>query len=274
MTYRLRLLAGVSALAFGFPLAQACETGLPLGGTEFVEGCDPATQACISGSKAVYDYSEAYPDTDADIVIAIPSSPWHFYGPDGRILSVDEIVAVIKTFIDEKSERVVLLGSWTGGGKRPLAQQVADGLDSLPVQGVDGFLWLSADGTARITQQGHTVRKGGGYYQVAEGGEVLVPLIHGWASGLEDQFIAQGDTKLLLHAAIGWDVFYLCRDKALAGFELAAKHGNAVGAYNAAVMRLERGDKGDREAAMRLLEKAAGQGDEKSKARLADLQAP
>lgn len=267
------LLAGLSALALSLPPAEACETGLSLGGTEAVAGCNSAKQTCIPAANAVHAYSEAYPDTDADIVIVLPSSPWHFYDPDGRIIPVDEMVALLRPFITDKSERVVLLGSWTGGGESPLAQQVADRLGSLPVEGVDGFLWLSADGSTRITRQAYTVRQGGGFYQVAEGAEVLVPLTHGWASGLEDQFIAKGDTDLLLHAAIGWDVFHLCRDKALAGFELAAKHGDAVAAYNAAVMRLERGAAGDREAAFALLEKAAAQGDEKSRARLATLKA-
>ena len=274
MTHRLRLLAGACALVLGVPFTQACETNLSLAGTEAVAGCDPATQACIPGAEAVFAYSDAYPDTDAELVIALSSSPWHFYDPEGRIIPVDEMVAILRTHITEKIKRVVLLGSWTGGGGKPLAQQVADGLGSLPVEGVDGFLWLSADGSTRITQQAYTVRKGGGFYEIAKGAEVLVPMIHGWASGLEDQFIAKGDTNLLRHAAIGWDVFYLCRDKALAGFELAAKYGDAVGAYNAAVMRLERGNKGDREAAVQLLEKAAGQGDEKSKAKLASLQTP
>ena len=273
MSQRFRLLVCLSALALNIPSAQACESGLSLDGVETVVGCDSAKETCVPGANAVHAYSEAFPDTEADIVIALPSSPWHFYGPDGRIISVDEMVAILRPYITDKSERVVLLGSWTGGGMAPLAQQVADGLGSLPVEGVDGFLWLSADGSTRITKQAYTVRQGGGSYQVTEGAEVLVPMTHGWASGLEDQFIAKGDTGLLLHAAIGWDVFHLCRDKALAGFELAAKHGDPVAAYNAAVMRLESGAAGDREAALALLERAAAQGDEKSKAWLATLKA-
>jgi hypothetical protein len=268
------LLASFLILFLCLPSAAACEADLPLIGTALVAGCDSDEQDCIPGANAVHTYSEAFPDTDAEIVIALPSSPWHFYGPDGRIISVDEMVAILRPYITDKSERVVLLGSWTGGGEAPLAQQVADGLGSLPVEGVDGFLWLSADGSTRITKQAYTVRQGGGFYQVTEGADVLVPMTHGWASGLEDQFIAKGDTGLLLHAAIGWDVFHLCRDKALAGFELAAKHGDPVAAYNAAFMRLERGAAGDRGAALALLEKAAAQGDEKSKARLATLNAP
>ena len=109
-------------------------------------------------------------------------------------------------------------------GSAAVGEQVADGLGSLPVEGVDGFLWLSADGSTRITKQAYTVRQGGGFYQVAEGAEVLVPMTHGWASGLEDHFIAKGDTGLLLHPAIAWDVFHHFLDKPLAGYEMAAKH--------------------------------------------------
>lgn len=71
-----------------------------------------------------------------------------------------------------------------------------------------------------------------------------------------------------MRAAAGWDVFFLCPDKALAGFERAAAKGSAIAAYNAALMRLERGREGDRTAALALLERGVALGDAKSKARL------
>ncbi|GGA83473.1 hypothetical protein GCM10011521_22300 [Arenimonas soli] len=250
---------------------MACDSGLDLSGTAVVKGCDPDKQQCIPSSRAVRTYVEAYPDSDSEITIALASSPWHLYGPDGRMMRVEELVAAIRSHVTAETEKVVLLGSWTGAGDDSLAQQVSTALGDLPVLGADGFLWLSADGSTRLTRQTHTIRNGGGYYEVAEGEEVLVPLAYGWAAGLEQRFIAAGDKELLLHAAIGWDVFYLCREKALAGFELAASHGDVIGGYNAALMRLDRNGEGDRAEARRLLEAAASQGDEKSRELLASI---
>lgn len=66
-------------------------------------------------------------------------------------------------------------------------------------------------------------------------------------------------------AAAGQELFFLCPDKALAGYERAAAKGSAVAAYNAALMRLERGE---RAAALTLFERGAALGDAKSRTRL------
>jgi TPR repeat protein len=98
-------------------------------------------------------------------------------------------------------------------------------------------------------------------------GELFLPLVAGWPAFVEDR-IAEDDAALLMHAAAGWDIFFLCPDRALAGFERAAAKGNAIAAYNAALMRLERNADGDRAAALALLERAAALGDARSKLRL------
>ena len=73
---------------------------------------------------------------------------------------------------------------------------------------------------------------------------------------------------LLIRAAAGWYVFFLCPNKALAWFEHSAAQGRAVAAYNAAIMRLERGADRGRAAAHALLERGVALGDTKSRARL------
>ena len=88
---------------------------------------------------------------------------------------------------------------------------------------------------------------------------------------MQSEFEARKDGNGLLHAGVGWDVFSLCPDRALAAFELSAKMGNAIGAYNAAMIRIERGHKGDREAAIALLKQAVALKDKKSEALLAKL---
>lgn len=50
-------------------------------------------------------------------------------------------------------------------------------------------------------------------------------------------------------------------DKALTAFELGAQYGDTLAAYNAAVMRFERGAEGDLGKARALAEQAAKAGD-------------
>ena len=126
---------------------------------------------------------------------------------------------------------------------------------------------MAKDGTRRTTRQAFTLREGAGSYYLPEGAEVFVPLVDGWPAFVQDQ-IPENDPDLLMRGAAGWDVFFLCPDKALAGFEHAATKGSAIAAYNAALMRLERGSKGDRAAAIKLLERGASLGDARSRARL------
>lgn len=149
-----------------------------------------------------------------------------------------------------------------------LADRVSKALDGFPAKGEDGFLWLADDGTRRTTRQAFTVFEGAGAYHVPKGSEVLAPLAAGWPAFVEDR-IPEDNAELLMRAAVGWDVFFLCPERALAGFERAAGQGSAIAAYNAAVMRLERNVEGDRAAALALLERGAALGDAKSDARLA-----
>ncbi len=65
----------------------------------------------------------------------------------------------------------------------------------------------------------------------------------------------------------------LCPQRALSAFEAAGKLGNAIGAYNTAMMRLERAGEGDREQALALLKRASDLGDQKSGALLRSLAA-
>jgi TPR repeat protein len=141
----------------------------------------------------------------------------------------------------------------------------------MPVTGMDGFLWIDRTGKMRTTHQAYTGRFNTGPYGVKQGEEVLVPLAGAWASGLEENF--PDDAELLLNAAAGWDIFWHCPDKALAGFEVAAAKGSAIAAYNAALMRLERKQAGDADKALELFERGAALGDEPSVAQAAKLRA-
>lgn len=266
------------ALGLMAPTARACGSShLGLSGVVHLTTCDPqSSQDCVNAAGAVYEYMEAVPDPDTVYTVGLPSSPWRMYDGEMRIITVEDMAELVRPKLDTV-ESVELIGSWTGVSPEPglpsLAERVSRALGGIPVRGEDGFLWLAADGSRRTTRQAFTTREGAGSYFVPRGAEVFVPLATGWPAFVE-HLIPEDDTVLLLHAAVGWDVFFLCPDRALAGFERAAAQGSAVAAYNAALMRLERNGEGDRAAALALLERAAALGDGKSRARLEATRSP
>lgn len=254
------------------PLALACDPPFPLEGTVTIPGC-AADADCVPGQTAVNDYFNASADEETLLTIALQSSPWRMYGPDMRIVGPDELAAMLQPTIAEgKVERAVLVASWSGvapAGGESLAKRLSDALDGFPVDGMDGFLWIDKTGRTRTTRQAFSVHAGGGYYRIERGAEVFVPMVTGWASGNKAQIAANRDADTMLMAAVGDDVFMLCPDGALAAFEQAAALGNAIGAYNAAVMRLERGE---REQAIVLLQRAAALGDDRAADELVTLE--
>lgn len=226
---------------------------------------------CVYSGHALSEYMEAIPDNDSLYSIGLHASPWRMYDAEMRVLTVDDLADVVRPQLGGKFEGVELIASWTGVSPEPgvpsLADRVSKALGDFPVKGEDGFLWLAKDGTRRTTRQAFTMREGAGSYFLPKGAEILVPLAAGWPAYVQDQ-ISSEDADLLMRAAAGWDVFFLCPDKALSGFEQAATKGSAIAAYNAALMRLERGADGDRTAALALLERGVALGDAKSRARL------
>lgn len=255
----------------------ACESSLPLQGTLSIDSCDAKAPGCTPASKLVYQYTEAMPDDPKLFTIALQSSPWRFYDAQQRILTPEELATHIKSKLNPSEEKeVVLVGSWTGvapdrGGKS-LAQKVSTALGGFPVRGMDGFLWLSKDGTTHTTHQAFSA-KAGGPYRVLDGEDVMVSLAEGWYAEFEDAMVKNNDAENLLHAGVGWDVYNLCPEHALQTFEAAARLSNPVAAYNAAMMRLQRNAEGDREAAKALLSQAAKAGDSKAQEKLRTLQA-
>lgn len=262
------------ALCLLSPAALACESDhhLALSGTATVETCSPQTSKdCVFSGNVLHPYFAAAPDDPSVMGIGLQSSPWRLYDGDMRILSVEELATVVWANRDATETRIELIGSWTGVSPSPglpsLADRLSKALDGFPVRGEAGFLWVAADGTRRTTRQAYTVRQGAGSYFLPKGGEVMAALAGGWPAEVEG-LIPDDQPEMLMRAAAGRDILYLCPDKALAGFERAAAKGSAIAAYNAAAMRLERGGEENRTAALALLERGAALGDAKSKARL------
>lgn len=256
------------------PATRACDTSqLSLSGVVNVATCSPGQDSadCVYSGQALYEYMEAVPDSDAQFTIGLQASPWRMYDAEMRIISVEDVADVVRPKLDGKLERVELVGSWTGVSPEPgvpsLAERVSKRLNGFPVKGEDGFLWLAKDGSRRTTRQAFTTREGAGSYFLKRGSEVFVSLVAGWPAFVQDQ-IAEDDPDMLARAAAGWDIFFLCPDQALAGFEHAAAKGSAIAAYNAAIMHLDRGTDADRAAALALVERGAALGDAKSRARL------
>lgn len=261
------------ALCLLSPAALACDSDhrLALAGTVTVETCPQESADCVFSGNVLQPYFAAAPDDPTVMGVGLQSSPWRLYDGDMRILTVEELADAVRANRDATETRIELIGSWTGVSPSPgvpsLADRLSAALDAFPVRGEDGFLWVKADGTRRTTRQAYTARQGAGAYFLPRGGEVMAALAGGWPAFVEDR-IPDDQPELLMRAAAGWDVFFLCPDKALAGFERAAAKGSAIAAYNAALMRLERGREGDRDAALALLERGAALGDAKSRTRL------
>lgn len=253
-------------------IAYACDEAPALEGVLSIPQCDPASAVggCVPGGRAAFDALEAL-EIPGVFTIGVQTSPWRMYGPEGRILPVDEVAAMIRAQRPDSDRRVHLVGSWTAarpdGSSETLAHRLSVALDGFPVDGSDGFLWLSPAGGMRTTRQAFSVWKTGPY-SVERGADVLMALVPGASAQFEDQFARDGISEGVLQAGIGYDVFLLCPERALAAFERAAGMGNAIGAYNAGLIHAENGD---RSIAITWLEKAKTLGETKATTALATL---
>jgi hypothetical protein len=255
--------------------AQAdCSSNLSLKGIITVENCYPSNAKCGSAEKTLYQYMATRKDDDPSLlVIGLHGSPWHVYDPDYHIIEMDELVGIIKQQ-GPNIKRVVLLASWSGVAPdqhgKSLAQKLSAALGGMPVDGENGFVWFSKDGAVHTTQQAFTIVKGGPYW-AKEGDKVMASLVAGWPVQLEAQFAKTHDADGMMRAGVGFDVYMLCPTRALVAFEAGAALSNPVAAFNAAIMRLERGEPGDKESAIALLNKSAALGDKKAQAKLKSL---
>lgn len=251
-----------------------CPTSLPLKGALSIANCYPMKDGCVPAAEALHAAITAMPDAGDDVLrISMQGSPWHLYGPDYRILDIETLAGMVRAQ-GQKIQRVLLFSSWSGLApdrqRKSLAQQLSHALDGMPVEGKDGFLWLDARGGDYTTQQAFSMFESGPY-AVEKGSPVMAALVAGWPAMFESQFKQQKDGAALLRVGAGHEIFHLCPERALAAFEAAAALAQPVGAYNAAILRLERNAKGDMQAARALLQKAAAQGDQPSASLLASL---
>lgn len=249
-----------------------CKTDLPLRGALTVESCEAKAADCELASVLLYRYIQNYPNDPTELSAAMQTSPWHIYDAKQRILSVEEFAATLRPMLKAPIKKVRLIGSWTGvaphkGGKS-LAQKLSQALDGFPVEGMDGFLWVNKDGGLRTTHQAFTLRTISAPYRVKPGTEVMAALASGYLVDNYAHFDEKKDAEGLRLAGLGWDIFVLCPQRALEAYEASAALGNALSAYNAAMLLFERNEHGDKEAGRKWLEKAAQLGDSKAQARL------
>ena len=275
----------VASLCFIAPLfpsfAQAsCGHPFDVEGIITVENCDPDKDECIDGIRAIYEYGDALDSLDDGgddvLTISIMSSPWRLYGQKMRIMRAKELATLVKSDLNDKVKSVKLYSSWSEhahvGRSKSLSQELSEALDGLPVEGIDGFLWQNENGEYYATKQAFTVTLGRQFpYRHRVGEDLMMVLPYGAFIHAQDYFVRTKDLRGLRYAAVGWDVFILCPEKALATFELAASMSDAISAYNAAIMRLERRQDGDYEAALKLLKQAVELGDSPAEALLHEI---
>jgi hypothetical protein len=271
----MRIAVAVLFVVFAGSSRADCVATLPLQGTETAPACNDHQPGCHPAAERLFEYLEKIPDSPSVVTIALQSSPWRMYDPDLRILTVEELAATIRPHLEDGVRKVQLVGSWTAvapSDKQPaLTEQVSRALDGFPVEGFEGFLWVSPNGELRTSRQAFTMRAGDGPYGVRDGDEVMVALVAGWHTTVESHWIEQRNAEGVMRAGVGWDVFGLCPDRALASFEKSAELGSPIGAYNAAIMRLERGGSSNQKEALVWLERAAALGDAKAIEKLASL---
>lgn len=272
----LRTLLLTALATLSLTAGAQCKHSLPLSGAAGVRNCDDSKQTCFDPQAQAQKYLEKTEGNEDPAVlnVALNASPWRFYDGESRILTAEELANRIRPAVAKGAKQVRLAVSWSG--VRPdertpsLVEQVAKALPDAQVTGADGFLWVAKDGKLRTTRQSSTVMQGR-FYEVAEGDEILISLAAGWPAHFAEDFAEKKDARWLRRAAAGWDIYMLCPERALRIFEYAAQLGEPVSAYNAAMMRLERREAGDLEAATTLLTKAADAGDAKSRERLQAL---
>lgn len=256
-------LAACFALALLPDFGHACEQAPALEGVLSIPQCDPASEECVPGTRAAHAALEALEIPDV-FTIGVQTSPWRMYDAEGRVLTIAEVAAAVRAAMPASDRRVHLAGSWTAarpdGGGDTLAHRLSVALDGVPVDGSDGFLWLSPSGAMRTTRQAFSVWKAGPY-SVARGEEVLTALVPGAMAQFEDQFARDNNAAGVVQAGIGFDVFLLCQERARSAFERAAGMGSPIGAYNAGLMHAETGDS---DAAKRWLQLAARRGEAKA----------
>jgi len=267
-----RLSVGILLLILACNAVADCAISLPLQGAVSIKACDSRKTACVPASEALHKYFSDAPDSPDVLTIALQGSPWRLYDGELRIIGVDELASMIGNSRSKAIKRVELLASWSAvapePGQKSLVQKLSRRLDGFPVQGVDGFLWMDKKGGRRTTRQAVTIATGAVPYTVAPGDEVMASFAVGWPATLEKEFLNDRNAEGVFRAGVGWDVFSLCPERSLSAFEAAAKLSHPIAAYNAAIIRLERGAKGDLEAVKVLLLQAANAGDKKSADRL------
>lgn len=261
-------------LAAAGSATASCPNSLPLKGMLTVPNCVPMKAGCQRADEALYAYMKARPNQgDEVLTIGLHGSPWHLFGPDQRILDIEQLAAMVRQH-GSKIRRVELLSSWSGvapdAQRQSLARQLSQALGGMAVDGQDGFLWFERNGRTRTTRQAFTAFATGPY-AIEQGSAVMAALVTGWTASYEARFLQQKDANALLGVGVGHETFGLCPARALAAFEAAAALAQPVAAYNAAILRLERDTAGDKDAARALLARAAAQGDQPSAALLERL---
>lgn len=252
-----------------------CATTLPLKGALNVERCAEPGPNCVYANEAMYKYIAGKKDSNPEVLnLYMHGSPWRLYGADDRITTIEQVAAMVRQQ-GKAIKRVVLATSWSGmAGKKggtSLAQQLSKALDGMPVSGQSGFVWYTSDGKMETTRQAFTVVEAGPY-NVPKGGKVMASLVLGWFLSAEEHFARERNGEAMLRVGAAADAYLLCPERALKAFEASAAMANPIGAYNAALVRLERGDQGDREAATKLLQQAAAAGDSPAQAALQALE--
>lgn len=232
---------------------------------------------CQLATKLLYEYANDASDGDDVQSVRGQGNTWRLYDTDDRALDRHDVAALIRAALGEKPVRRVMLDiSWAAGPPRgyenwgPTLASVGALLEA-PATAPNGFLWFGPSGAKKVTHQDFTALYAP--YRARPGEFVMASAAFAATSEEIEAAATSRDAKEVFFVARSEDVFGLHPDSALQFYERCAELGEALCAYNAAMIRFQRNWIGDDEAAAELLIKAREFGDPKADALLARVRA-
>lgn len=241
-----------------------------------IAGCNANKEQCADAYDLLQErFSIGRDDDRQTLSILVRASPWHIYDADKRILLRDDVKKLLLGMLEPQMKNVELVASWsatTRAGHHPsVVQQLSQDFPHLKVSGVDGFAWLTPQGTVHGTKQAYSAWSGqAGRYKVDKNQDIMLSFFDGINLAYKPEAMQDKDADALLALAMAEETFSLCPQSALATYLQAAQWGNTIAAYNAGLILAEQGNTVE---ARTWLQRALQQGDKAAQQRLQQMDA-
>ena len=109
----MKYVAALVLFSIGFGCMADCKPFVDLHDSVSIPFCDPKKDDCRDAAETLRGYMENVPDDKTLVTVALQTSPWRFYDAEMRILTMDEMVEIVRPHLKAGTGRVQLIGSWT-----------------------------------------------------------------------------------------------------------------------------------------------------------------